>query len=204
VEIVGSNPIGVATRAGAREFLTMDFHPPEELRGEIVTLRRYRLTDRDALKAAIAASLESLRDWMPWAQAPPTDASVATFLVPAVEQFGGDAAANYAITLRDSGHFAGGCSLMPRVGPSALEIGYWVHSDHHRRGIATESARLLTNAAFGSPGVRRVEIHCDQGNAASAGVARGLGYRLDRVQDGPADAAGTTGRMMIWITERPV
>jgi RimJ/RimL family protein N-acetyltransferase len=182
----------------------MDFHPPEELRGEIVLLRRYRLTDRDDLKAAIATSLESLRDWMPWAQEPPTDASVSSFLEPAVERFGGDAAANYAITLRDTGQLTGGCGLMPRIGPGALEIGYWVHSGHHRRGIATESARLLTNAAFGSPGVHRVEIHVDQGNAASAGVARGLGYRLDRVNDGPPDATGKTGRLMIWITERPV
>ncbi len=182
----------------------MDFHPPEELHGEIVTLRRYRLTDRDALKAAIAASLESLRDWMPWAQEPPTDASVASFLDPAVALFGGDAAANYAITLREGGQLAGGCGLMPRIGPSALEIGYWVHSAFHRRGIATESARLLTNVGLAASGVRRVEIHCEQGNAASAGVARALGYRLDRVNDGPVDSAGKTGRMMIWITEQPV
>jgi RimJ/RimL family protein N-acetyltransferase len=202
VEIVGSNPIGVATGAG--EFLSMDFHPPEELHGEIVTLRRYRLTDHDLLKTAIAASLEELRDWMPWAQEPPTDASVSSFLEPAAEQFGGDAAANYAITLRGGGEFVGGCGLMPRIGPGALEIGYWVHSGYHRRGIATESARLLTNVGLAAPEVRRVEIHCEQGNAASAGVARGLGYRLDRVTDGPVDPAGKTGRLMIWITERPV
>jgi RimJ/RimL family protein N-acetyltransferase len=182
----------------------MDFHPPEELRGEIVTLRRYQLSDRDALKAAIAASLDSLRDWMPWAQEAPTDASVASFLEPAVEHFGGDSPANYAITLRDTGQLAGGCGLMPRVGPGALEIGYWVHSAYQRRGIATESARLLTNAALGSSGVRRVEIHCDQGNTASAGVARGLGYLLERVDDSRTDSAGKTGRMMIWITDRPV
>jgi len=182
----------------------MDFHPPDELHGEVVTLRRYRSSDRDALKAAIAASLEQLRDWMPWAQEPPTDASVATFLDPAMEHFGGDAAANYAITLRDTGAFAGGCGLMPRIGPVALEIGYWVHSAYHRRGIATESARLLTNAGLASAGVRRVEIHCDQGNVASAGVARKLGYRLERTTDGPVDSAGRTGRMMIWVTERPV
>jgi RimJ/RimL family protein N-acetyltransferase len=182
----------------------VDFHPPEELPGEIVTLRRYRLTDRDAVKAAIATSLDSLRPWMPWAQEPPTDASVASFLEPAVAQFGGDAAANYAMTLRDTGAFVGGCGLMPRIGPNALEIGYWVHSGHHRRGIATESARLLTNAAFAASGVQRVEIHCEQGNAASAGVARNLGYRLDRTTEGPVDATGRAGRMMIWITDRPV
>jgi RimJ/RimL family protein N-acetyltransferase len=79
-----------------------------------------------------------------------------------------------------------------------------VHSAYHRRGIATESARLLTNTALASSGVRRVEIHCDQGNAPSAAVARKLGYRLERATDGPVDPAGRTGRMMIWITERPV
>jgi RimJ/RimL family protein N-acetyltransferase len=202
VEIVGSNPIGVAT--GAREFLLMDVYPPEELHGEIVTLRRYRLSDHDALKAAISASLEKLRDWMPWAQEPPTDASVASFLEPAVASFGGEAPFNYAITLRDTGAFAGGCGLMPRIGPGALEIGYWVHTAYHRRGVATDSARLLTNAALALPGIRRVEIHCDQGNVASAGVARGLGYRLERTTDGTVDSAARTGRMMVWVTERPV
>jgi RimJ/RimL family protein N-acetyltransferase len=182
----------------------MDFHPPEELNGETVTLRRYRLTDAPVMKSAIAASLESLSDWMPWAQSAPTDASVMTFLQPAVEQFGGDAAANYAIILRESGDFAGGCGLMPRIGPGALEIGYWVHSGYHRRGIARESARLLANTAMATPGVRRVEIHCDEGNIASAGVARTLGFRFDRVTTVPIDAPGTNGRLMIWITERPV
>jgi RimJ/RimL family protein N-acetyltransferase len=182
----------------------MDFHPPDELAGEIVTLRRYRLSDRDEVKAAIAVSLDSLREWMPWAQSPPTNSSVMTFLEPAVEQFGGDAAANYAITLRESGAFVGGCGLMTRIGPGALEIGYWVHADYQRRGIARESARLLTNQALVTPGVRRVEIHCDQRNIASAGVARTLGFRLERVADDPLDAEGKTRRMMVWVSERPV
>jgi RimJ/RimL family protein N-acetyltransferase len=182
----------------------MDFHTPEELRGERVTLRRYRLTDSAAVKDAIAASLDDLRAWMPWAQSAPTDASVMAFLGPAVAQFGGDAAANYAITLRETGQFVGGCGLMPRIGPGALEIGYWVHSAYHRRGIATESARLLATVALAVAGVHRVEIHCDQGNTASASVARRVGFRLDRVVPAAADSPGTSGRSMIWVTERTV
>ena len=174
------------------------------LRGEKVVLRRYRLTDSAAMKAAIAASLERLRPWMPWAQSPPTDQSVMSFLGPAVAQFGGNAAANYAITLRDTDEYVGGCSLMPRVGPGALEVGYWVHSAHHRRGIATESARLLTNTALSLPGIRSVEIHCAERNIASASVARTLGFRLDRVVDDSADFPLQTGSSMIWITERSV
>ena len=181
-----------------------DLHPPEVLRGEKVTLRRYRLSDSAAVKAAIAESLDRLREWMPWAQSPPTDQSVMSFLGPAVAQFGGNAAANYAITLRDTGEYVGGCSLMPRIGPGALEVGYWVHSAHHRRGIATESARLLTNTALALPGIRSVEIHCAERNIASASVARTLGFRLDRVVQDSADLPLQTGSSMIWITERSV
>jgi RimJ/RimL family protein N-acetyltransferase len=180
----------------------VDFHPPEALRGEIVILRRYRMTDSAAVKDAIAASLESLQKWMPWAQSEPTDQSVMSFLGPAVAQFGGDAAANYAITLRDSGDYIGGCSLMPRIGPGAMEVGYWVHTAHQRRGIATESARLVTNAAFELPGIRRVEIHCDERNVASANVARTLGFRLDRIMPGPTELVA--GNSMIWITDQSV
>jgi RimJ/RimL family protein N-acetyltransferase len=181
----------------------MEFHPSEELHGDTVVLRRYRLTDGAALKDAIAASLDSLRPWMPWAQTAPTDASVMAFLGPSVAQFGGDAAANYAITLPDSDRFVGGCGLMSRIGPGSLEIGYWVHAGYQRRGIATASARLLTDAAFALPGVHRVEIHCDEANIASAGVPRTLGFRLDRVVSAAADSPASTGCHMVWIADRP-
>jgi len=181
----------------------MDFHPPEELRGTIVTLRRYRRDDGGALKDAIIASFESLRAWMPWAQSAPTDDSVMAFLEPSIERFGGDAAANYAMTLGDSGQFVGGCGLMPRVGPTALEIGYWVHAGYHRRGIATEAARMLTNAGLAIPGVLSIEIHCDAGNIASASVARTLGFQLDRVMPDTVETADATGRLMVWIRKRP-
>ena len=62
----------------------VDFHPPDALRGKIVTLRRYAFTDSAALKQAIAASRDRLREWMPWAESAPTDESVMSFLGPSV------------------------------------------------------------------------------------------------------------------------
>ncbi|MEA2671278.1 MAG: hypothetical protein QOG45_1498 [Chloroflexota bacterium] len=52
------------------------------------------------------------------------------------------------------------------------------------------------------PGVSRVEIHCDAANHASAGVARRLGFRLDRVVDNAVRTPAETGRAMIWVLER--
>jgi RimJ/RimL family protein N-acetyltransferase len=182
----------------------MDLQPPEALHGPRITLRRYRMSDAAAIRDAIALSLENLRPWMPWAQSPPTEESVLAFLVPAAERFGGTAAADYAMILRDAEQYVGGCGMMPRIGPGAVEIGYWVHAAFLRRGIATEASRLLTNAALALPGITRVEIHCDEANVPSQSVARSLGFRLDRVEADRAESPGEVGRSMIWVTEAPV
>jgi len=175
---------------------------PESLPDDVVTLRRYRPTDVDEVREAIDASFDELREWMPWAQARPTEQSVRDFVHPAAIRFGGGADANYAITLTDGGSYVGGCGLMPRVGVRALEIGYWVDSRYTRRGIATTAARLLTDAAFGLADTDRVEIHCDEANVASAGVPRKLGYRLDRIVTDRTSSPAGTGRSMIWIVDR--
>jgi RimJ/RimL family protein N-acetyltransferase len=49
--------------------------------------------------------------------------------------------------------------------------------------------------------VRRVEIHCDEANTASAAIPRKLGYRLDRVIAHEPEAPGESGRRMIWVRE---
>ena len=54
----------------------------------------------------------------------------------------------YGVFLAD-GSVVGGCGLHRRIGPSALEIGYWVHVAHTRRGIATAAAGALTAVGFG-------------------------------------------------------
>jgi RimJ/RimL family protein N-acetyltransferase len=175
---------------------------PDRLSGDVVTLRRYRSSDVDAVRESIDASFDELRQWMPWAQERPTTDSVRQFVHPSIVRFGGSADANYAITLTEDDRYIGGCGLMPRVGVRALEIGYWVDTRYTRRGVATAAARLLTDAAFGLPDVDRAEIHCDPANVASAAVARKLGYRLDRIVDFPVRAEGQTGRSMIWVMER--
>ena len=174
--------------------------PPERIAGPRVVLRRYRYpADGPSVGAAIAASHDHLRAWMPWVEASPTDESVRAFLEPAARDFGGESAANYAITLADSGDYVGGCGLHPRVGEGALEIGYWIEARHQGQGLITEAIRLLTRAALELRGVERVEIHCDEANARSAAVPARLGYHLDRVEPHAITARLESGRFMIWV-----
>jgi RimJ/RimL family protein N-acetyltransferase len=74
------------------------------------------------------------------------------------------------------GSCLGGSGLHPRVGKGGLEIGYWIHGEHLRKGYATEMAGALTRAAFEIGRMRWVEIRCATTNAASAGVPPKLGF----------------------------
>lgn len=71
----------------------------------------------------------------------------------------------------------GGVGLYPRVGPGALEIGYWIRRTRAGRGFATEASHALTQLGFEFPGVVRIEMHVDPRNHASLRIPEKLGYR---------------------------
>lgn len=97
----------------------------------------------------------------------------------------------------------GSAGLHRRVGPDAVEIGYWIHVDHTRNGYATEVAKALTAAAFDVPGIDRVEIHHDKANIASAGVPQRLGFKLVEETPDEVDAPGEAGIECRWVITRP-
>jgi len=145
-------------------------------RGEIV-VRRWRREDGQALNQAVIGSREHLRPWMPWAHEDPPTLAARRKLFAEWERdwrAGGDAF--YGIFV--AGAVAGGCGLHRRLGPEALEIGYWLAADFTGRGVMTAAGELLTDAAFSVPGIQFVEIHHDRANERSGGVPRRLGYTL--------------------------
>lgn len=175
---------------------------PDEVieRGEIV-LRRYREDDLDAIFAAVTESAGHLSPWLSWA-ADYTRESAEEFLAGSAQGWDDGTAFNYAITT--GGLLVGGIGMMPRIGPGGLEIGYWVHQDRTGRGVATAAARALTEAAFGLPGVGRVEIKHDLNNAASGQVPRKLGYaRVGTAPGGQPLAPGECGTSAVWRKVRP-
>ncbi|MET8701674.1 GNAT family protein [Kitasatospora sp. NPDC004723] len=178
--------------------------PPELLRpAEGITLRRRSPAQATALNAAVRANLEHLRPWMEWAAEAPTPARTVALAVAGVAAWDAGTDFIYLAALdAEPDRVIGSFGLHRRIGPDALEIGYWVSAEHGRRGIATAAARSVTAAALALPGIRRVELHCDPANTASGAVARRLGFRLDRVVDAPVRAPGETGRKQVWIRER--
>ena len=92
----------------------------------------------------------------------------------------------------------GGTGLDPRVGPGALEIGYWIHVDHINKGYASEATAALTRVAFQVNNIQRVEIHCDLKNIRSAAVPQKLGYTLDATLRKRPLSNSSLHDVMIW------
>jgi RimJ/RimL family protein N-acetyltransferase len=153
------------------------------------------------MKAAIDASLEHLRPWMPWAAEEPQELQKK---IASIRRFRGkfdlDQDYVYGIFDREETRVLGGAGLHTRVGPAALEIGYWIRGDAINQGYASEASAALTRVAFAVHGVHRMEIHCDPQNVRSAAVPRKLGYTLDdiRRQNLQFGEGGPWRDSMIW------
>ena len=98
---------------------------------------------------------------------------------------------------RASGIHVGDCGLIQKTVESQpeVEIAYFVHADHWRRGFAIEAARALLEYGSGLDLTRIIAlIHPD--NDASASVARRLRMRHER---DVVTENGKPRRMFVWM-----
>jgi RimJ/RimL family protein N-acetyltransferase len=174
--------------------------PAYRLHTERLQLRCWDPLDAEALRLALAVNREHLLSFMAWAQNEPEE------LQRKIERIRRWRASFdlgeefvYGIFDRAGERILGGCGLHRRVGPDALEIGYWIDRDHINQGLATEAGAALVKAAFEIERVRRVEIHMDPLNLASAAVPRKLGFQFEAIlrRRNPAPD-GTLHDVMIW------
>jgi RimJ/RimL family protein N-acetyltransferase len=174
---------------------------PERIETERLVLRTWTEDDAEALGAAITESIEHLRPWMPWIGFEPVALEDRQKLIAEWDtkwQAGEDAV--YGVF--HDGVVVGGTGLHQRIGPRALEIGYWIHVDHVRQGFAKELSAGLTSAAFALDGIDRVEINHDKGNVASEGVPRSLGYSYTGDVAVAVAAPSESGVLCVWAMTR--
>jgi len=153
------------------------------LEGPTLVLRRVNAAYAAELREALRASIPELRNFMDWAQDDPSaEDAIGEFLAVCDRDWIAERAYNFHVFLADSDALIGNCALMCRVGPAAIEIGYWIRSDHAGRGYATEAAAILVEAAWGIERIERIVIRHDLANGASGRVAEKLGFgEIDRV-----------------------
>ena len=176
--------------------------PPERAEFDGFGLRRPTPADAEALHEAIKATFAELHPWMPWCTDPVQIEDQRAWIERAENGWATQEAFHWFIVESQDGpeKLIGVISLMNRIGPGGLEIGYWLRTGATGRGVMTRAATWLTNTALALPGVERVEIHCDAANVRSAAVPKRLGYRLDRQEPAKPQAPGDSGLDQFWIT----
>ncbi len=159
---------------------------PDTLRTERLTLRRWRVEDAGALRAAIDASDAHLRPFIPWMRDEPrtleqTRERVAGFIVEY------DAGVTFQWAVWRGEVLVGEVMLMTRAGPDALDVEPVAHTG---RGYMREAVRALValSDAVDNP---RLEAWCAVTNSRSSAVVEALGFSEAR----RADDAGITYRV---------
>ena len=152
------------------------------LAGDGVALRPWRL--RDAAGVAAMCDDESVSRWMPLMPHPYTLADGEVWVGDAARKWREDRWANYAATDPITGSLMGSCGLRIDEEKESGEIGYLVHRDRRRQGIAAACVALLTDWAFDDLGLGRLWIRADTRNAASRRTIAACGYRFEGVLRG--------------------
>jgi RimJ/RimL family protein N-acetyltransferase len=172
--------------------------------GGVIEVRPWAPDDAPALNRAVAESREHVSPWMAWAAEPPmSDAARRAWIAEREREARGGGDRAFGVFL--DGAIAGGCGLHRRIGPGGLEIGYWTHVAHVRRGVARTAVARLCAIAFAEPSITRVEIHHDVANPASGAVAAASGFTVvgDRPAEGPVAAApAASGSERVWRLTR--
>ena len=171
--------------------------PPERIVAAGFFLRAWSPADAPLLRAALEESDAHLRAWTPWVvdgrePGVPLDVRLARF----ADDWAAGRAWVWGIFAADASAVLGGCGLYARIGAGALEVGYWLAARATGRGIATAAARLVTDVAFAMPGVHRVEMRIEPGNARSVAVPRRLGFAHEATIEVDGDA------LEVWAMDR--
>jgi RimJ/RimL family protein N-acetyltransferase len=152
----------------------------DELVGERVLVRPFRVEDAEALQAAVAESREHIRPWLPFADAHQTVEETRDWLTHQVAAWLLRENMATGIFLREDGAFLGGMGLHIRDWDLGyFEIGYWLRAAAEAHGYMREAVSLLVGFAARNLLASRLEIRCDARNARSAAVAENLGFKRE-------------------------
>ena len=149
---------------------------------EGLLLRPFEDGDATAFTSAVRESAQSVGHWMPWCHAEYTNKDALEWFAVCKQGLEAQIAYEFGIFSEDGSEFLGGAGLNQINRQHAIcNLGYWVRSSMQSQQIASRCVRLLSQYAFETLALRRVEIVVAAGNHLSEGVARKAGAMLECV-----------------------
>lgn len=155
---------------------------PERIETPRLSIRPCMPGDGPAVFKAISESREELKRWLPFARKEQTLEEVEAGVRDSYAEFIKKTDIRLHIYLRETDEFIGSTGLhridwdVPKV-----EIGYWLHTRYTKKGYMVEAVKELTRFALNDLSCKRVEIRCDERNAASRKVPERLGFKLEGI-----------------------
>ena len=175
---------------------------PSPLQVGDYVVRKYELSDAQALVNAVTDSYKHLEPWMSWIKFEPQSVIQREELI-ATWNKSWEQRTEFVMGIFLGDRVVGGSGLHLRGNENTVEIGYWVHVDYIGKGIATQVSRALTESAFALwEEIDTVEIHHDQANVASAAVPRRLNFYHVETSNREPQAPSEVGVLMRWIKRR--
>lgn len=141
-----------------------------------ILLREVTLKDAAAIYHAIDSHREYLRTWLPFVDKMHSVADEESFLKSVLSAPAEQYEPIFGIW-NDRNEFCGliGFHFSDFVN-HRTEIGYWLLPEYQHRGIMTASVRRLCQWLVNEKDIKRIQIRCATGNAASNGIPLRLGF----------------------------
>lgn len=146
------------------------------LRSANYLFRPFAPDDAPDFAEAVHESASSVGRWMPWAHKDYSLTEAQSWIAQCQQGWEQQSSFEFGIFDSANGRLAGGCGLnqLNKL-HGYCNLGYWVRDSFHRRGVATEAIRSLSDFAFNELMLGRVEIAVAVGNLASLGAAKKAG-----------------------------
>jgi ribosomal-protein-serine acetyltransferase len=145
-----------------------------EIRNGLI-LRTFRPDDAEELCRVVDANRQHLRAWMSWVDANTEVEHSRLFIESTWKQYAEDKSLVCAVVLHDRIVGVAGYHAL-RGQNRAVSLGYWLAEEATGQGIMTDCCRFLTDYAFASLDLNRVEIGVAIANARSRAIPERLGF----------------------------
>lgn len=153
--------------------------------GHRLYIRPIEPIDAAPLAKAINQSLDTLRQWMPWAQRKVSVTDEQRFIELAMAEMRENKSLTFCVFLRENDELVGAVSTHQIDWTNfKTAIGYWIASAHQGKGYASESTLLLLEYLFTDMNLYRVSVAATIENRASLRVIEKLGFEFEGIQRG--------------------